>query len=59
MREFQVFNVVPVEAKARKAKFESWLQEQQILEPRLRYQIRNGEDDVKIFVKIFKEFNYS
>ena len=51
--------MVPVEAKARKAKLESWLQEQQLLDPWIWYQICSGDEDVKIFIKIFEENNYS
>ena len=29
------------------------------MQPNLRFQIRNGTEDVKIFIKIYNEFNYT
>ena len=59
MSSFSIFNVIPPQANDRRTKLEDWCKELQEINKKFRYQIRNGDTDIKVFSKFYDEDEYA
>merc|ERR1711954_52301 len=56
--QFNAFPHVPAKAMARRDRIETILKSLQADNPQLRYQIRLGDDDLEVYLKNHKEYDY-